>query len=273
MSKSARRALVISYLKEFSLRNQINLLTYFESKIIQNKASNITQFWIINAVSCKAISSVIREIAERVEVEYVDLDEPQYVGLENKKQETASPLVKPVPVDVRSEILWTVEKIRAPEVWNQGYTGQDIIVAVLGTGVNYDHSDLKDHIWTNSDEIPNNGIDDDHNGYIDDYYGFDFYNQDSDPKDENGHDTHVAGWIAGDGTEGIQTGVAPDARVMSLKIADGNNATESATWNAIQYAVGVEKADVINLSHGWLNHPNPLPPEKKGHGDLAVIVP
>ncbi len=264
-SKSTRRALVISYLKEISERTQSDLLAYLKDRESQNEVSNITPLWIINAISCEAISSVIEGIAGRAAVKSVDWDKLQKVGL-NQMQEKASFVKKPVPADVLSEIVWNVEKIRAPQVWDQGYTGQDIIVGVLDSGVNYNHDDLKDHIWTNSDEIPNNNIDDDGNGYTDDYYGYDFFRDDPDPMDEGHHGTHVAGTIAGDGTALIQTGVAPDARIMCLKIADGQTfTTEGLVWEGIQYALA-NGAEVINLSYGWRHYdpdnPNYQPPDR-----------
>lgn len=72
----------------------------------------------------------------------------------------------------------------------------DVIVAVIDTGVDYNHLDLRNNIWVNSAEIPDNGKDDDGNGYIDDIYGWDCVGDDNDPMDDNGHGTHVAGIIA-----------------------------------------------------------------------------
>ena len=85
--------------------------------------------------------------------------------------------------------------IDAIEAW-QVETGSNVLIAVVDTGVEYTHSDLVENIWENTGEIPNNGIDDDSNGYIDDYYGYDFFNRDGDPMDDGGHGTHGAGIIA-----------------------------------------------------------------------------
>lgn len=78
----------------------------------------------------------------------------------------------------------------------KGSPGKGTVVAVIDTGVDYTHKDLADNIWVNEGEIPGNGIDDDGNGYVDDVYGVDFVDGDSDPMDEHGHGTHVAGIIA-----------------------------------------------------------------------------
>jgi subtilisin family serine protease len=93
-------------------------------------------------------------------------------------------------------VNWGIDLIKAPEVWNAGFTGQGITVAVIDTGVDYNHPDLKDNIWVNVDEIADNGIDDDKNGFIDDIRGWDFVNNDNAPIETQGHGTHVAGIIA-----------------------------------------------------------------------------
>ncbi|MGB3615974.1 MAG: S8 family peptidase [Elainellaceae cyanobacterium] len=130
-------------------------------------------------------------------------------------------------------------------------TGQDVVVAVIDTGVDYSHPDLVSNLWTNLGEIPGNDLDDDGNGYVDDYYGYDFVNSDGDPTDDNGHGTHIAGIIAADDDNAFGTvGVAPDAKIMVLKVLDEDS--EGTTFNAIQaveYAI-LMGTDVINASWG-----------------------
>lgn len=149
------------------------------------------------------------------------------------------------------EIGWGIRKIGADSVWAVGTRGSGVVVAVLGTGVRYTHVDLADHLWTNADEIPGNGIDDDLNGYVDDYLGFDFVNDDGDPRDDHGHGTFVAGLVLGDGSAGFCSGVAPEATLMSIKVLDSLGIGDpSDIWSAIEYAVD-NGADIISLVFGW----------------------
>ncbi|WP_071515680.1 S8 family serine peptidase [Geitlerinema sp. PCC 9228] len=147
--------------------------------------------------------------------------------------------------------------VRAPEVWNQGITGANTVVAVVDGGVDYDHIDLNDNIWRNTDEIPNNGIDDDRNGFVDDTVGWDFVDGDASPDDPNGHGTHVAGAIAAENNNIGITGVAPDAQIMPVRAVGSQGAGNIADIvRGIRYAAD-NGADVINLSLGT-QMPSPL---------------
>ena len=139
--------------------------------------------------------------------------------------------------------------VKAPEAWAAGYTGQDVVVAVIDTGVDYTHTDLDGNIWTNSDEISGNGVDDDQNGYIDDVSGWDFVNGDNDAMDDNGHGTHIAGTIAAENnSEGI-SGVAYNAKIMPLKVMNSKGEGGGSLENAIRYAAR-NGAKVVSLSLG-----------------------
>ncbi|NEO33024.1 MAG: S8 family serine peptidase [Symploca sp. SIO3C6] len=147
---------------------------------------------------------------------------------------------------------WGLDRIKAPEVWAQGYTGEDVVVAVIDSGVDYTHQDLNDNIWLNSDEIFGNGIDDDLNGYVDDIRGWDFIDGDNNPQDLDidGHGTHVAGTIAAENNGLGVTGVAYNAQIMPVRVLDefGYSSLHSVA-QGIYYAVH-NGADVINLSLG-----------------------
>lgn len=159
---------------------------------------------------------------------------------------------------------WGVDLVKAPEVWNRGYTGQGVTVAVIDSGVDITHPDLQGNIWINSGEIAGDGIDNDGNGYIDDIHGWNFgigQNNNnvmpgtSDPGQNHG--THVAGTIAARNNGLGTTGVAPDAKIMALRLGDvsGNNIVNSGSLaTAIRYAVD-NGAKVINMSLGFSGSP------------------
>ena len=129
----------------------------------------------------------------------------------------------------------------------------DVVVAVIDTGVDYNHLDLRNNIWTNPAEIPDNGIDDDKNGYVDDVYGWDFVGNDKDPMDDNGHGTHVAGIIAAENNKIGGIGVAYNSKVMVLKAGNSSGYfNNSDIAEAIQYAY-MNGASVINMSFGGSN--------------------
>ena len=113
----------------------------------------------------------------------------------------------------------------------------DVVVAVIDTGVDYNHIDLRNNIWTNSGEIPNNGIDDDGNGYVDDVHGWDCVGNDKDPMDDNGHGTHVAGIIAAENNTIGTVGVAFNSKIMCLKAGNSSGYfNNSDIAEAIHYA-------------------------------------
>jgi len=135
------------------------------------------------------------------------------------------------------------------------FRSSDVVIAVIDSGVAFDHPDLAPNIWTNPKEIPSNGIDDDQNGYIDDIHGWDFVNDDPNPSDYSrdlsgdGHGTHVAGIIAASGNNGTGvTGVMWKAGIMALQIFDlfetnsfQNSIIQSINiLSAIEYAVITE---------------------------------
>ncbi len=128
-------------------------------------------------------------------------------------------------------------------------TGGNTIVAVIDTGADLTHPDLRDNLWRNPKEIPGNGIDDDGNGFVDDVNGADFVNRDGDPSDDNGHGTHVAGILAARGANRIGvSGVAQRARIMVVKAlgADAIGSAETMA-EAVRYAVA-NGAKIINMS-------------------------
>ncbi len=141
--------------------------------------------------------------------------------------------------------------IKALEAWNLHTGIKDVIVTILDTGLNYKHPDLIPNIWINADEIPDNSKDDDHNGFIDDIYGWNFAEDNNDPMDRNFHGTHVAGIIGAYANNSIGiAGIMHHVSIMGVKgIFDWGWGFTSDLIAGIYYAVD-NGADIINASWG-----------------------
>ena len=159
-------------------------------------------------------------------------------------------------------VNWGNDIVRAPEVWAQGYTGQGIVVAVVDTGVDYNHPSLRNSIWVNPREIPGDNIDNDNNGFVDDVRGWDFFGNDNDPMDpfNEGHGTHVAGTIAASQSQAGPSGVAIASKIMPVRVLGPDGGSNQSVAAGIRYAA-TNGAHVINLS---LGSPGPnTPPEMR----------
>lgn len=142
--------------------------------------------------------------------------------------------------------------IDAPEAWDIETGDSSIVIAMIDSGIDYNHPDLKDNLWINQDEIPDNNIDDDQNGYIDDVISWNFINNNADPKDEHAHGTHCSG-IASAVTNNDQgvAGVCWNCKIMPVKIANEYwDTTVEIVANGIKYAAD-NGANVISMSFGW----------------------
>ena len=146
--------------------------------------------------------------------------------------------------------LWGLHITDAGTAWDTS-TGAGIVVAIIDTGIDYDHPDIVANMWTNPNEIPGNGIDDDGNGFVDDVFGWNFVSNTNDPMDDFGHGTHVAGTVAAVGDNGIGVvGMAFGARVMAVKGLDQRGVGyTSQLASAVLYAAE-NGADVLNNSWG-----------------------
>jgi subtilisin family serine protease len=173
--------------------------------------------------------------------------------------------------------------IDAPEAWDTQTDCSSVVIAIPDTGADLDHEDLKESIWRNTGEDwsngspGNNGVDDDSNGKIDDYYGWDFVNSDNDPDDDNSteeeyHGTHVTGIIAAQGNNGLGiTGVCWSASIMQLKILDsGGDGTVADELGAIGYAID-KGANIINLSLGGAGYSTGEYEAIKNAGDAGML--
>lgn len=228
-----------------------------ELKALSVKAGVVHQYKLEGALS---VDEAVLKYRSNPAVEYA---EPNYLYQ-----------LQSIPSDAQFGTLWGLHNtgqvvngtagkadadIDAPEAWDISTGSSNVIIAVIDSGLAYDHPDLAPNIWTNPGEIAGDGVDNDGNGLVDDMHGWDFLMDDPDPMDpvdlnpegNPGHGTHVAGIIAGAGNNGTGiTGVMWNARLMALKAGGVNRfLSTSALISAMHYAIA-NGARVINASFG-----------------------
>ena len=162
--------------------------------------------------------------------------------------------------------------IDGPEAWDIQTGSKKVLVAVADSGIDYKHPDLGPNLWMNTKELfglPN--VDDDGNGYADDFYGYDFVNNDGDPADDVFHGTFCAGIIGamGNNMTGI-TGVCWNASIVALKVGDANGVSLDAAIAAIEYATAMG-AQVINASWGGYQYSQALKDAIDAAGESGVL--
>lgn len=154
--------------------------------------------------------------------------------------------------------ITTPGDINIEPAWQRGFTGdRTFIVAIIDTGVDIQHPELRDNIYKNPDEIADNGVDDDHNGYVDDVHGWNFVKQSSDVRDPAGHGTHIAGVIGADRLNGIGVrGINQEVALLPIVVLGKDiNGQSADTVSGIYYAIEAG-ARVINLSLGGFRTPD-----------------
>lgn len=175
---------------------------------------------------------------------------------------------------------WGMKDIGTPVAHTSG-RGKDVIVAVIDTGVDYTHEDLVENMWRNEREIPDNKIDDDKNGYVDDIVGWDMVDNDNKPFDlagslidivlkgaNPGHGTHVAGCVAARGNNGKGiSGVAPEAKIMALRFIGSNSGTTADAIKAMKYAID-NGAKILSNSWGSAG----IDPSPEGQAENKALI-
>lgn len=229
-TRAARREFVVNELKQFTEASQYNIR---QSLAKMEKNGMVTEprvLWMANALYFSATKQAIFDLAKRKDVEVIGFDERMFMLPEEEK---------PRQVEGNRDITPNVIHVNANQVWDMGYTGQGVVVAVLDAGVKYDHLDFKGHLWDGGEAFPKHGWDIDGN--------------DNDPMDYEGHGTHCAGTLCGDGGGGRQTGMAPDAILMCVKVLDDEGFGAITTSCAgIEFAAE-HGADIFSMSLGWRN--------------------
>ncbi len=234
--KKTKRNMLIDELKLFAEKEQAEVMSILDAEAKSMKVADIKTHWMTNYINCKASRDVIYLLAQHPDVMIIGLDQEKYL-LWNETAEKVEPS--------KNTLVENITKINADDVWEIGFTGNGVIVAVIDTGVNYNHIDLADHLWDGGAEFPN--------------HGYNTYGNNDNPMDFFGHGTHCAGTVCGDGTSGTSTGIAPNASLMCVKALNDEGAGSAHTIQAgMEWAIE-HRADILSMSLGV---PTPTMSEK-----------
>ncbi len=164
-------------------------------------------------------------------------------SLENKA------LLSVVPNDPLINNQWALRNMSAFGAWNYSTGSKDVVVAIIDSGIDLNHQDLKNNLWTNTLEIAGDGIDNEGNGYIDDVHGWNFYSNNNDIQDRYGHGTHIAGIIGAEGNNGIGVaGINWNVSLMALKFTDERGiGYTGAAANAMSYISMMKNTYGVNV--------------------------
>ena len=233
--KALKREIVISELKDFSLRQQSDVMAVLHAEQASGNVADIESLWIVNSISCKATRDVIYKLSQHPDVAKLSYDKEIKLISDEQMAET-------MDVEARRGPAAHTVTIRANRVWSEyGYTGKNVVVAVLDTGVNYEHKDIKDNLWEG--DVDGETVN-----------GWNVIANNSNIVDDNGHGTHCAGIVCGDGTSGTTTGIAPDALLMTVKTlaATGTGSVDNMIAG-VQFAIE-HGADILSISYGFKSY-------------------
>ena len=225
--KSLQKEIVVGELKDFAKNTQNDVMAVLNAEEASGNVSDINALWIVNAISCKATRDVIYNLASHPdiaalsynkEIQLIDKEEMEY------EEEVTRGTGGTAPYLVNANSVW----------WGQGYTGKNVVVAVLDSGTNYYHHAIRNNLWEGE-----------YNGEI--IHGWNAINNNSDIIDEYGHGTHCGGIVCGSN----DVGVAPDAKLMTVKIV-GRAGTGSVAQmlNGVQWAIE-NGANILSMSLGF----------------------
>ena len=227
--KSLRRDIVVKELMTFAEKSQEDLLSILKSEEMRGEVTTINSHWLSNTITCTISKDLIYLLSTHDDVALIGYNSDKYALWEEESES----------VSATRSVATNISQVHADDVWEQGYTGKGVLVAILDTGVNYEHADLADHLWDGGSQYPN--------------HGYNSYDDNNDPMDRRGHGTHCAGTICGDGSSGTKTGVAPEATLMIVKaLNDNGNANANSIVSGMEFAVE-HGADVLSMSLGIAN--------------------
>lgn len=271
---------VIVKLKSGMAKSFLSRKNLYNADIKEVMQLNMGDIAVLRVPQTKSLKSIINLIEKDAAVEYV---EPNYIYSVIEKVETVQSKIFNIAntseyqtsatTDPKAGDLWGLVNtgtnepagsrgnsaprgiagvdVNAVNAWAITKGSKNVKIAVIDTGVDYNHPDLKANMWTNTAEANGKpGVDDDGNGYVDDIHGYDFANNDGDPMDGNGHGTHCSGTIAAEHDNGIGiAGVMANAEIVGIKfLTDQGSGSTADAIKAIDYAT---KINVDIMSNSW----------------------
>ncbi len=247
--KDERRAFVIDTLKSHAKNSQAELLVFLEALKEKNKIKDLHTFWLVNSVYCRAKPSAISALSGHPDIERLDYDKKRFFTPDDMERlDNGDADSRNLSSDIQPDTAWHISTVNAAQSWKDGFFGQDVVVAIIDTGVNYEAEDLEGRMWEHPD-YPN--------------HGYNFVGNNDDPMDghgdgsgPSGHGTAVAGVVAGQGRQGLITGIAPRATIMAVKVISATGGTESNVMQGVEFAMN-QGADIMNVSLGAPQSANP----------------
>lgn len=250
-TKNQNRRILVRYKENTSL-NEMDAAHFSAGAYVLKTFELPENLEVVEVAKGISLNAALEYYREDKNVLYAELDAPWHAFMEPPPSEPVDPVDPPEGdrIDPRFAEQWGLDNkgqtggtidvdINAPEMWEQFSGDENIVIAVIDTGINYNHPDLRHNVWTNPGEIPGNGIDDDGNGVIDDVHGFNAVVAETepssaaagDPMDDHGHGSHCSGIIAAEGLNKYGgRGVMPKAQIIGCKFlsADGGGSTSGA---------------------------------------------
>jgi subtilisin family serine protease len=257
-----------SFIVKFSSQKSLDSNPFLEksnAKSIHSYRKLETQLGAFAVVdSALSLNEMNNKFSSHNAIEYIESNEINYrlIGEENAS-------------DARYSSQWGLNStygVDAPSAWAQQMGDKNIIVAVVDSGIDYNHEDLKENMWVNRLEANGKaGVDDDGNGVVDDIYGFNAYSSTGDPQDGNGHGTHCAGVIGAVHNSIGVAGIMKNVQLMAVKIfSDAGRTTTSAVISGIDYAIK-QGAHVMSNSWGGSQRSQAIADAVKAAGDAGIL--
>ncbi|MBS1494150.1 MAG: S8 family peptidase [Bacteroidetes bacterium] len=266
--RNERRKIVIERLQQYAEHHQANVKSFLNMQKSMNAVQNYEVLWVSNAIVTTSNRDAILELTKFNEVSMIYYDYP------TPTEELTDVVTPRIPFNTNNANPMTINPgipfLKADLCWAEGNKGKGVLVGNVDNGFWWRHPDLVKGVYQNLGEDANhngmtviwgtgttsafdagdvNGIDDDGNGKVDDFIGWNFATNTNNPA-TNDHGTATLSQIIGDGTMGTQTGVAPEAKCIIMRNDGTNGGTQANQWLGFQYAL-LMGADVITSSLSW----------------------